>query len=253
VLGSPQARIRFVYGSDTRVVKEEREVGADEGILGGGRGASLPSLPSSASRSLLSTFTRLQGFMNHQDRKDFPWLLAALGLTNVVVEVGVADGEYSQHMLENWAGSRYVMIDPWMHFADDTYLDGNNNITQVLADRRFEAVATSVGGAALHSASGLTRAAVIRLQSHQAALLIEDESVDFIFIDAQHDYLSVITDMTIWWPKVRVGGIMAGHDYNNDHYGCVYAVNEYARKMGLQVHVTKDYSWYVFKSDNNRL
>lgn len=41
----------------------------------------------------------------------------------------------------------------------------------------------------------------------------EDDSVDMIFIDADHDYDPVKTDITIWYPKVKKGGIIAGHDY----------------------------------------
>jgi len=51
--------------------------------------------------------------------------------------------------------------------------------------------------------------------SWDAAKLYNDESLDFVFIDAGHDYVSVTKDLTAWWPKVKKGGIIAGHDYNN--------------------------------------
>lgn len=54
------------------------------------------------------------------------------------------------------------------------------------------------------------RAAIMRLTSEQAAALFADDSLDFCYIDAQHDFLSVMQDITRWWPKVRSGGIMAG-------------------------------------------
>ena len=132
-----------------------------------------------------------------------------------------------------------------MHFANDTYLDGNNLAGQLESDRRFRSVVNSVG---IYSTTGVSRAAIIRLQSQEAALLVDDESIDFCFIDAQHDYFSVMNDVIAWWPKVRIGGILAGHDYNYLHYGCVYAVDEFARKMNLEIHVTEDYSWYIFKT-----
>lgn len=40
-----------------------------------------------------------------------------------------------------------------------------------------------------------------------------DESLDFIFIDAAHDYESVKKDINAWFPKIKKGGIIAGHDY----------------------------------------
>lgn len=49
--------------------------------------------------------------------------------------------------------------------------------------------------------------------SWEAAQLYEDNSLDFVFIDAAHDYDSVIKDLKAWYPKVKKGGIFAGHDY----------------------------------------
>ncbi len=43
-----------------------------------------------------------------------------------------------------------------------------------------------------------------------------DESLDFVFIDAAHDEDSVSRDLAAWWPKVRPGGIMAGHDLDRE-------------------------------------
>ena len=49
--------------------------------------------------------------------------------------------------------------------------------------------------------------------SVRAAKLFADESVPFCFIDADHSYASVTADLHAWWPKVRAGGMIAGHDY----------------------------------------
>jgi hypothetical protein len=49
--------------------------------------------------------------------------------------------------------------------------------------------------------------------SVRAAELFADESVAFCFIDADHSYESVTADLRAWWPKVRPGGMLAGHDY----------------------------------------
>lgn len=43
----------------------------------------------------------------------------------------------------------------------------------------------------------------------------EDGTVDFVFIDADHEYTSVVKDITAWLPKIRKGGMISGHDYNN--------------------------------------
>jgi hypothetical protein len=53
----------------------------------------------------------------------------------------------------------------------------------------------------------------IRMTSVDAAKLYEDNSLDVVFIDAGHTYEAVKSDVAAWLPKVKVGGILAGHDY----------------------------------------
>lgn len=54
----------------------------------------------------------------------------------------------------------------------------------------------------------------IRMTSVEASKLYQDESLDFVFIDAAHDTESVKEDILHWLPKVKKGGILAGHDYS---------------------------------------
>jgi predicted O-methyltransferase YrrM len=70
---------------------------------------------------------------------------------------------------------------------------------------------------------------IVRSISWDGAKLYDDNSLDFVFIDAGHDYESVKKDLESWYPKVKEGGLIAGHDY---HYNCgVYpAVNEFFGK-----------------------
>lgn len=54
---------------------------------------------------------------------------------------------------------------------------------------------------------------VIQDESMRAAARIADSSVDWVFIDALHDYGSVRDDIRAWAPKVKPGGLISGHDY----------------------------------------
>jgi predicted O-methyltransferase YrrM len=95
-------------------------------------------------------------------------------------------------------------------------------------------------------------------------------NIDFIYIDARHDYCGVKEDIETWWPKLIPGGFMAGHDYLTDSEvhaltpwqnwsvcgdGAVYpgavkqAVNEFVQREMLTLRVTADQwpTWIVRK------
>ena len=56
------------------------------------------------------------------------------------------------------------------------------------------------------------------MRSTDAAKLIEDNHFDFVYLDARHDYCAVAEDIKHYWPKVRPGGILAGHDFIDAQY-----------------------------------
>lgn len=66
----------------------------------------------------------------------------------------------------------------------------------------------------------------IRTDSISASKMYHDESIDAVFIDADHGYESVKKDILAWMPKVKTGGILAGHDYIRTHSGVIQAVDE---------------------------
>jgi predicted O-methyltransferase YrrM len=60
--------------------------------------------------------------------------------------------------------------------------------------------------------------------------LLENESLDFVFIDACHEYENVITDINAWLPKIRPGGLLCGHDKDMD--GVKKATQELSTRLG---------------------
>lgn len=82
---------------------------------------------------------------------------------------------------------------------------------------------------------------VIRGWSQNAHTLIEDESLDFIYIDGDHTYMGVKEDIQNYLPKLKKGGLMAGHDYELDTWsGVVDAVDH---TIGKPERVFMDSSW----------
>jgi hypothetical protein len=81
----------------------------------------------------------------------------------------------------------------------------------------------------------------LKMPSAQAVTLFDDGSLDFVFIDGDHGYEAVRRDLTTWFPKVRRGGILGGHDYvNNDFPGVRRAVDEFfaAQELPFEVNGT---------------
>ena len=74
----------------------------------------------------------------------------------------------------------------------------------------------------------------IKLPSLDAVNLYNDESLDFIFIDASHEYEDVKNDIISWLPKLKNGGILAGHDYEIFD-GVTRAVNELFKKHEIEI------------------
>jgi predicted O-methyltransferase YrrM len=67
----------------------------------------------------------------------------------------------------------------------------------------------------------------IKNSSVEAAKQFDDNSLDFVYIDAAHDYESVRQDILTWLPKVKKGGYIGGHDFRFDENIGVYeAVND---------------------------
>jgi predicted O-methyltransferase YrrM len=70
------------------------------------------------------------------------------------------------------------------------------------------------------------RAVFMQMTTEEAARLVPDGSFDFVFIDADHGRASVALDIRDWQPKVRKGGWLGGHDYNDNFPGVVQAVQK---------------------------
>ena len=169
-------------------------------------------------------------------RDELPALLNARGLLGRGAEIGVKLGGYSDELLRNWRGEELVSIDPWLEADPDEYVD-RSNVSQDKQDNNYEKTRERLAGYG-------SRSTIWRLTSVEAAEKVEDGSFDFVYIDARHDYDSVLEDLEAWCAKVRPGGIMAGHDYVDGDLpeGEFYvksAVDEFFGAREIPVHGTE--------------
>ena len=100
----------------------------------------------------------------------------------------------------------------------------------------------------LHRAGLAENVSLLQWSSWECAKLFENESVDFCFVDACHEPYAVEQDLARWWPKIRRGGLLAGHDYSPLFQPLVDVVNAWARREGLELHLDVSLgSWLVRK------
>jgi len=161
-------------------------------------------------------------------------LMAAFGSKPIGgAEIGVWKGELSQYLLSNMPNiDQYLMVDRWVAAPEDS------SYAQT-ADKKARAdVATMT-----HANKMATRATdfaadrrrILRLESGEAAMLVADESLDFVFIDADHSYYGVSRDLRLWYSKLKPGGIMGGHDIDQEHLPDVtVAVGDWLRERGFK-------------------
>lgn len=174
-------------------------------------------------------------------RDEFPYLLNRLGLTGEGVEVGVFRGEFAELVLDSWKGSKYHLVDPWMVYAEEMGAEGHP-LNQEAFDHIYESVLRRVD----HFGD---RADVMRMPSLDAATCFADGTLDFVYIDGLHTYQAVYDDATAWYPKLKPGGLMAGHDYaEGPRWEVKPAMDRFAKERGLTLGTTQrdQPSWFFF-------
>jgi predicted O-methyltransferase YrrM len=163
------------------------------------------------------------------------------------VEVGCKEGRTSGHILKNVPESRVIAIDPWMKqekSADPT--------KETYEEWDFEKIekefCANVGIEFVVPESKVIsndRVTFLRQTSRQASANLHGNEYDLIFIDALHDYENVMFDISAWWPRVRKGGVLAGHDFNHKWPGVERAVADHFNL--INVGVGFDSVWFVIK------
>ncbi|MDP1712255.1 MAG: class I SAM-dependent methyltransferase [Candidatus Nanopelagicaceae bacterium] len=154
------------------------------------------------------------------------------------VEVGVLRGDFSAVLLAD-PNTRLWLVDSWKHV--DGCIDENNSSSEqheknyLFTVNRFQ---------------DERRVTILRATALEAATMTPDNSLDFVYLDADHRYEETLKAITAWYPKLKLGGIMSGHDYldsqtGNTIFGVKCAVDSFVIKINLQggLHLTQESSW----------
>jgi hypothetical protein len=188
--------------------------------------------------------------------KEFPYGKGA--------EIGTFKGQFSKEILQNWGGTLY-MVDVWRPLSSEEYLDASNH------DAHKTAYSDT-----MDSISGFEdRGVMIRAASKVASGIFPDEFLNFVYIDANHAYDYVVEDIEVWFPKIKKGGYLCGHDYididwysdpnflsnkkdkhiwsTNNFYHGVFGVNpavdEFCKREGYKLTLTNEWfgTWIIKK------
>ena len=160
------------------------------------------------------------------------------------VEVGSWRGKSTSAMCVNLANRKNEKDGRIDFYAVDTWLGSPEHQKDllVLTDTLYRDFLVNI-----ESVRGYVQP--LRMTSLEAAKLFEDESLDFVFLDADHRYEHVRDDIIAWLPKLKPGGMLAGDDYGNPAWpGVAEAVDEILDDISIS-----DTVWtYLLPKENKR-
>jgi hypothetical protein len=156
-------------------------------------------------------------------------------------EIGVFAGDLSKRLLMR-PNLELLMVDSWEQAVSTSAYglgDFHGTLTQKQQDEYCELtrLVTQFAG---------KRATIIRKTSLEAAKDVPDASLDFVFIDADHSYEACRADILAWTPKVKAGGLICGHDYENPGWPD-WGVKRAVLELFGEPELGKNFTWFVRK------
>lgn len=124
-----------------------------------------------------------------------------------VAELGLWKGRTILHILQNCPNVHYIGVDQWKRCPERAGVPGGQT---------YEA--WDMFGLETHVRKVVApysdRCTILKMSTLEASQLVADKSLDLVFIDADHSEDGTRADIVNWLPKIRPGGILAGHDYD---------------------------------------
>ena len=180
-------------------------------------------------------------------------LVTALPSRAVVAEIGVQRGNFSKKILRKAKPRRLHLIDCWEEHHDGLgYPHDGRPVSQTNHDDNYAFVEERF-------AAGIAAGRVQLHRGYSVPLLkaFPDSYFDWIYIDANHTYEAVSSELAAALTKIKPGGVIAGHDYidtlywKKRNFGVVEAVDEFCGRHGWEIIAeTSEPGWDVDQSDN---
>lgn len=148
------------------------------------------------------------------------------------VEIGVYDGWNALDMLETLPIKKLYLIDP---YVDDLLEKNRLSKSKEIAKKALKKYKDKI---------------VFIYDFSQNVVDLLKEEVDFIYIDGDHRYEGIKRDLELYYPKVKKGGVIGGHDYTSSPeteekgFGVFKAVQEFFKKQKIYFH---NIDWWVIK------
>lgn len=145
----------------------------------------------------------------------------------VIAEIGIFKGEFSKFIFNNLFPKKLILVDIFEGYVSSGDKDGINISGTNMEDEYLRLNDYFKDNENVF---------LVKERSENFIPTLEDNSLDLIYLDADHEYSSVKNELTLSFPKIKDGGYICGHDYTSPRFeGLVRAVNEFSKEMDLPI------------------
>ena len=151
--------------------------------------------------------------------------------SSIGAEIGVQYGINAKNILEKYDIKTLYLIDPYTHYTGISGRDRYDPIWKEVAHRYLKDYEDKI--------------IWVEGFSWDVVDSIPNE-LDFVYVDGDHKREGIKRDLKLYYPKVRDGGLFAGHDYSQQFIPVKVAVNEFFEELNIKVN-TEVTDWWIIK------
>lgn len=170
-------------------------------------------------------------------------LLTHIPKNTIGAEIGVFEGEFSKLIINTIQPQKFYMVDLFTGSMISGDKNGNNMKT-ISLDESYNQLSEQY--------KSNNNVNVYKGKSEDFFKELDDNSLDFIYIDGDHSYGGVKIDLQNAFYKVKGGGLICGHDYTRRFQGVVDAVNEFVSEHNFELKITTEDVCASFCIVNNK-